>query len=181
MNQQLTLQTFQMTSGRIKLINCDQKILELILDGNDAIRKALNIHVPDKWTEFGDVIFKYSLEKIVADAASVIWWAYLPIHIESNTLIGSCGYKGPPNTNGMVEIGYEIVEAYRNQGYATELAHMLIGNAFNNPQVIKLQAHTLAIENASVKVLKKCGFVFVEELEDKEDGTILKWILERRD
>ena len=41
----------------------------------------------------------------------------LPIEIETNTLIGSCGFKGEP-INGKVEIGYEVTELFRNKGYS---------------------------------------------------------------
>ena len=49
------------------------------------------------------------------------WWAYLPVLKKTKTLLGSCGYKGDPK-NGMVEIGYEVAEAYRGWGLATEMA-----------------------------------------------------------
>ncbi len=164
---------------RIKLINCNKKILESILKGNKFLSQALNLNVPDAWSEFGEPVFKYSLEKIIEKPESQIWWTYLPILIETNILIGSCGYKGEPDKNGVVEIGYEVASAFRNQGFATEIVHLLVDLAFRNYKVNTIQAHTLAKENASVKVLKKCDFKFVKELEDVEDGTIWKWELPR--
>lgn len=60
------------------------------------------------------------------------WYCYLPIEIKSNTLIGSCGYKGGPSENGIVEIGYEVAEKFRNKGYATEIAGILTKIAFED-------------------------------------------------
>ncbi len=37
-------------------------------------------------------------------------------------VIGSCGYKGPPDRDGVVEIAYGIDAAYQGRGYATEAA-----------------------------------------------------------
>ena len=168
-----------MSSNRIKLINCDEKILELILEGNEILSRELNLNIPNKWTEFGESVFKYSLDKIRDKPESKKWWAYLPVNIQTNTLIGSCGYKGEPNEKGIVEIGYEVAAEFRNQGFATEIAKLLIDQAFKNIEVNSVQAHTLADENASVKVLKKCKFEFIEELEDDEDGVIWKWELKK--
>ena len=163
--------------NRIKLINCDSIILEKILEGNANLSVALNSIVPAKWTEFGEPVFRFSLEKIKNNPESKTWWTYLPIEIETNTLIGSCGYKGTPNIEGVVEIGYEVAEFKRNKGFATEIVNLLIQKAFNDSRVNCIRAHTLAEENASVKVLKKCNFQFVEEKEDIEDGRVWKWEL----
>jgi ribosomal-protein-alanine N-acetyltransferase len=44
-------------------------------------------------------------------------------------LIGRLGFKGKPE-HGAVEIGYGIVPAHRQQGYATEAGQVLIARAF---------------------------------------------------
>lgn len=93
---------------------------------------------------------------------------------EGRILVGSCGFKGEPN-NGVVEIGYEVAEAYRGRGLATELAQGLIRFAFEQAGVSKVQAHTLAEVNESGSVLRKCGMQTVAELEDPEDGKIWRW------
>ena len=91
-------------------------------------------------------------------------------------LVGNCGYKGPPK-NGVVEIGYEVAESYRGMGLATEMAKALIEFAFSHPEVKSIIAHTLPFENHSVSVLRKCGFEYISEINDPEDGVIWKWEL----
>ena len=49
------------TSKRLKLINCDEKILKSIIKGNESLSKTLKINVPENWTESGEVIFPISL------------------------------------------------------------------------------------------------------------------------
>ena len=164
-----------MISKKIRLINCDRKILESIAQGNDTLSKYLNVKVIDKWTAFGNQIFEWALQQLLKNPDSKKWYTYLPIEIKSNTLIGTCGYKGPPDENGMVEIGYEVAEKFRNRGYATEIAQILINAAFENRVIKVILAHTLPEESASVKVLKKCDFKFVKEVYDSEDGTIWQW------
>lgn len=165
-------------SERIILINSSAEILEKILDSDEALGNHLDIKIPAVWTEFGKPPFQYALERIQKHGSDEQWWSWLPILISENILIGNCGYKGAP-TDGSVEIGYEVAEDYRGQGYATEMTIALIQNAFNEKTVRKVIAHTLAEENASVHILRKCGFTFTEEVYDPEDGQIWKWQLSR--
>jgi len=166
-----------MTQSPIHLIPCDLKIFECILKGDQHIAAHLNINVPNQWTEFGSPAFEYGNKKIQEDPSSSKWWTYLPIYKESNTLIGSCGFKGPPNDKGHVEIGYEVAKLYRNKGYASEMAKQLIHIATNDKEVKSIIAHTLADKNASVSILQKFNFILVEEINDPEDGLIWKWQL----
>jgi RimJ/RimL family protein N-acetyltransferase len=94
-------------------------------------------------------------------------------------LIGNCGYKGPPK-EGVVEIGYEVAELYRGQGFATEIATALIEHAFSDHRVEQILAHTLAEENASVHILRRCGFRFGGNIDDPDDGPVWRWSLPRK-
>jgi ribosomal-protein-alanine N-acetyltransferase len=105
----------------------------------------------------------------------VKWWTYLPIHVWKNAVIGSCGFKGPPDSDGMVELGYEVIEQYRNRGYAREITHILINLAFKDDSVKKVRAHTLATSNPSASLLEKCGFKKIDEVQDEEDGPMWRW------
>ena len=160
------------------LLNSTQEILNTVLAGNDALAKHLDVIIPEQWSEFGEAPFLYALEKLKEDDKQSIWWSWLPILVSENTLIGNCGYKGPPE-KGVVEIGYEVALDYRQNGYATEMAKALVKNAFSFLDVDLVLAHTLAEENASVHVLRKCGFHFDGELADPEDGNIWRWKLPR--
>ncbi len=75
----------------------------------------------------------------------------------------------------MVEIGYEIILDYRNQGLATEFATALVSNAFQSNLVRKVQAHTLAEPNASAHVLMKCGFTKADDVIDPKEGKLWRW------
>ena len=62
---------------------------------------------------------------------------------------------------------------------ATEFVTALVKNAFSNPNVQAITAHTLGKENPSTKVLAKCGFIKVDDINDPEDGLFWKWELKR--
>lgn len=167
-----------LTSPRLRLINATPATLEQILAGDEALARHLDIAIADPWSEFGHAPFDYVLKHIHDTPEESIWWSWLPVLKEENKLVGNCGYKGPPK-EGVVEIGYEVARDYRNMGLATEIAQTLIQHAFSYPDVTTILAHTLAEENASVRILKKCGFAFKGIVEDPEDGIIWKWSLQK--
>lgn len=166
-------------TANLKLIPCDTEILNSAIAGNGNLTKKLNVTIQDPWTEFGLGALQYSLDRLSESPAESGWWTYFPIHKQDNKLIGSGGYKGKPTPEGTVELGYEIAPNYRNRGLATEMTKGLIEHAFKNQSVNSILAHTLGHENASTKVLKKCGFEKIEEINDPEDGIIWKWELKR--
>lgn len=163
----------------LKLIPCNQQILQEAIKGNDHLSQILKCKVTENWSEFGADIFLYVLNIISKNPTDATWWTYFPIHKKDNQLIGSGGYKGKPSADGSVEIGYEIAPEYRNKGFATEMAKALIQHAFTQNQVNIIYAHTLPEENASTKVLLKCQFKMVKEIIDPDEGKIWKWQLLR--
>jgi RimJ/RimL family protein N-acetyltransferase len=163
----------------LKLIPCNTEILEAAIQGNEILAKKINVTVQDNWTEFGAVALQYSLDRLTESEEEKNWWTYLPIHKQDNKLIGSGGYKGKPTTDGTVELGYEIAPKYRNLGLGTEMTKGLIENAFRDKRVKSIIAHTLGQKNHSTKILQRCGFEKVQEINDPDDGLIWKWELKK--
>ena len=98
------------------------------------------------------------------------------IHKADNLLIGTCGFPGPPDSNGAAEIAYGIAPAYQGRGYATEAARFMIEFATKDRRVKTICAHTLAERSASTRVLEKCGLEKVGEAVDPENGLkVWRW------
>lgn len=167
----------QLTTQRCQLINADESLLSFAVQNEILLAEKLKVKLSRNWNHFGAEIFTYVLDKVKENQESQTWWTWFPIHKDSNTLIGTCGYKGPPNQLGEVEIGYEIAPDFRNRGLATEMAKALVDYASNQIEVEKIIAHTLPMENPSTSVLKKLGFFKVAELIDPEDGAVWRWEL----
>jgi RimJ/RimL family protein N-acetyltransferase len=165
---------------RLKLIPCTREHLEILLSSEDALAEALGVGLADKWLIFPESV-SYSLKMIDDDARALVWGMHLIVHRADNELIGCGGYKGPPDAIGMVEFGYSVAPSYENQGLATEAAHALIEKAFADESVKMVDAHTLAVWNASTKVLRKCGLTKIAEKHDPDDGDIWQWRLKREE
>lgn len=99
---------------------------------------------------------------------------------ENNQVIGTAGFKGPPDEDGVAEIAYAIVPSFRDRGYATEAASFLVAFALSDERVRVVRAHTLPATNASTRVLTKCEFVRIGEVTDPEDGVVWRWEKPRR-
>jgi len=103
-------------------------------------------------------------------------FGFAVIHKADNVLIGTCGFPGPPDSNGMAEIAYGISPSYQRRGYATEAATALIEFATRDPRVKIIRAHTLAEPNASTRVLEKCGLKKVGDAVDPENNlAVWRW------
>lgn len=164
----------------LNLIQSDVETLKESIAGNESLGKKLGVTVQENWTEFGTRPLKYSLKMLSDSKDESGWWTYFPIHKQDNKLIGSCGYKGKPTSDGTVELGYELAPDYRNRGLATEMTKGLIENAFKDNRVKSIIAHTLGQDNPSTKVLRKCGFEKIEEINDPDHGLFWKWELKRQ-
>lgn len=97
------------------------------------------------------------------------------VHRELGNVVGQCGFKGPPDAEGMVEIAYGVNPEEEGKGYATEAAQALTDYAFSHQPVRLVRAHTLPLPNASTRVLTKCGFRHVGGITDPEDGLVWRW------
>lgn len=97
------------------------------------------------------------------------------VHQASGSVVGRCGFKGPPEADGVVEIAYGVEPEHQGKGYATEAAGALVNYAFSHGEVRVVRAHTLPEPNASTRVLTRCGFRRIGEVIDPEDGLVWRW------
>ena len=165
---------------RLNLLRCDTEVIHSVLEGKSAIQNKLGLSVSDQWSEYGVSALKYVKEKLEKGEPAK-WWSYLIIDCTNeSTLIGLCGFKGAPDEEGCVEIGYEVAKSFRLKGVATWTAGELVRMAFDDRKVESVLAHTMPVENASNAVLRKNGFQFEKEITIDGDGRVWRWRLTRR-
>lgn len=85
------------------------------------------------------------------------WYAMWMIDLRDGTHIGDLCFKGL-DENGVMEIGYGILEEYQGQGYAAEAVDAAVCWAMLQPGVSRVEAETEPDNLASQRVLEKCGF-----------------------
>jgi ribosomal-protein-alanine N-acetyltransferase len=90
------------------------------------------------------------------DAAHFGVWAI--IERDSNIVVGDVGFMGPPDADGVVEIGYSVVPGRRGRGYATEAAHALVDWATSQDGIMTVVAGCSPDNAASIRILERLGF-----------------------
>ncbi len=123
----------------------------------------------------GDLSAAWMAQLRAAPSADPWTLGFAVVELASNTVVGTVGFKGPPDADGTVEVAYGIVPACQGQGYATEAAEAAIAFAQADARVRRVIAHTLPMASASTRVLTKLGFTHVGDVVDPDDGPVWRW------
>lgn len=149
----------ELQTERLKIVPCTDELLSTI---------------STEEYEIGPHITMF-LEKLREDSTQLGWGVWLVINKENNTIIGDIGFKGKPNSENTVEVGYGIIPSAQNKGYATEAVKEIINWAFTNDDVDKVVAECLHDNIPSIKVLEKLNMNKIGTVND-----MLKWELKKR-
>lgn len=122
-------------------------------------------------------LWNFRLNQLREDPTSAIWLVRLILDRSTGAIVGHAGFHGPPDENGMVEVGYTIHPAYRRRGYATATLGALIDYAAEQPAVEVVRASVSPDNAASLATIDHYGFAQVGEQMDEIDG--LELIFER--
>lgn len=163
---------------RLRLIPYSPEHLLALIEGEERFEECLGLRAGEGLREFyaSEEVSPTWLAQLRTSAAADPWiHGFAVAHRESRSVIGSVGFKGPPDEGGGVEIAYGIVPVFQGRGYATDAAEAIVGFAFGSGRVSLVRAHTLPTSNASTRVLTKCGFQRTGEVMDPEDGLVWRW------
>jgi [ribosomal protein S5]-alanine N-acetyltransferase len=112
----------------------------------------------------GDHILGH-ISELKDDPSFYGWGAWLVLEQTTNQVVGDIGFKGKPDEEQSVEMGYGIDPNFQNKGYATEAVKRLMEWAFQNG-VLRIKADCLFDNAASIKVLEKIGMTKIREEEN---------------
>ena len=167
------------SGANLSLIAASLASLDAEERGADALASMLGVVRPDAWPpEFNGPETRAWMRHVLVshpDQPGYGSW-YL---VADGRLTGICGYKGPPNEAGEVEIGYSVVASEQRKGFATAAVGLLVARAFRDATVTAVAAETLPSLTASQTVLSRNGFVLVSRRADDELGEVLRYVLRR--
>ena len=103
------------------------------------------------------------------------WSGFLAVDRTRDTIVGTSGFKTPPDAEGVVEIAYFTFPGFEGLGIASAMAAGLVERVSDGFGVRRLRAHTLPERNASTRILEKVGFRWLGEVIDPEDGPVWRW------
>ncbi|MFG2832616.1 GNAT family N-acetyltransferase [Streptomyces sp. NPDC048434] len=93
------------------------------------------------------------------------WGVFVLTDAATGSALGSIGFHGPPDSDGFVELGYDLSPSARGAGWATDATRLLAGWAAARPDVRTVCALTEPENVSSQRVLERSGFRFVGERE----------------
>jgi RimJ/RimL family protein N-acetyltransferase len=168
------------TTHNLRLIPHVPQHLLALFEGLDAFRRCSGYTAAEGLTELftsGEERPEWLARLREASTPDPWTFGFALFHPPSDAVIGTAGFAGQPDADGIVELAYGIAREYRGKGYATEAARALVAFAFASGSVRTVRAHTLPQINPSTRVLTKCGFRRVEDFVDPIDGLVWRWEL----
>ena len=157
---------------RVEVLQLDATALRGLADGDltTANRTSPVPLTPYLAGEECRGVWEIRAVQIVEDPGSAAWITGVVWDPDRRLAVGRAGYHGPPDGDGMVEVGYSIDPQYRRQGYARAALRALIERARHEPGVRTFRA-TISPDNApSRDLVLSEGLVEVGEQWDDEDG-----------
>jgi ribosomal-protein-alanine N-acetyltransferase len=82
---------------------------------------------------------------------------------EKKRMVGDLCFKGEPNIDGEIEIGYGTYFEFRRKGYMTEAVGEILKWAKTQSKVMKVLANTEKSNLSSQRVLRNNGFTQINE------------------
>lgn len=155
---------------RLLLIPMTVDLVDAAITGNERAFEELGFQTHGLWP-IGDLcdalsFFREMLEKNGPD----LFGPWLITQKNNRTIIGDIGFKGPPDNNGTIEIGFSVIPSEQRNGYCFESAEALLKLGIADKKVRAVIAECLISNTASQAVLKKLGFS-----ETSRTSDLIKW------
>jgi len=153
--------SLELSTSRLILIGADAPLLLAEQSALPEFAAAIEAFVPPSWPpeHHDNNVIEWVLRSLELLVPGKPWNMYYIVLRAPRTVVGTCGYKGPPDIRGCVEVGYSVVQGFRDSGIATEAVAKLIGTAFEQGAT-EVAAETYPSLVPSLRVMEKCGMTF---------------------
>ena len=161
---------------RLRLLPLTPSLLRAVAGGDLEVERQLGARVGKGWEE--GVPAQLRLEQLAADASEQPWLVRAMVASTPRRVVGCVGFHAPPDDDGRVEIGYDIVVSERRKGFAPRgdpgTARLGMGDRSRSTCVASVSPHNAP----SLALVHSFGFRQVGEQIDEIDG--LELVFERR-
>lgn len=165
------------TSGAVTIVIATRALLDAEEAGVADLAAELDVVAPGEWPPQYNgpetrAWMRSLLEAHPGEPGYGAWYV-----VGNRMLVGICGFKGPPDQDGIVEVGYSIIPTQQRRGFGSAAVGMLVERAFRDPRVRTVAAETLPALDASQALLSRCGFQLASRRVEPEIGEV--WRFER--
>jgi [ribosomal protein S5]-alanine N-acetyltransferase len=170
--------TIKLLSSRLYIVSLtyNQLIKYTRFDGSLEAELGVTSHKRILPEEFREALEQTILPSVKHNPENILFSTlWIIIYKEKNLMVGDLCFKGPPNKEGEIEIGYGTYEGFFNKGFMSEAVGAIQEWAFSQPNVTSILAETGRNNWASHKTLQKNKFVPF-----KETDNMIWWRLEKQ-
>jgi RimJ/RimL family protein N-acetyltransferase len=157
---------------RVEIVQLDAAALRGLADGDQAAAERTSPVALSPYLAGPECrrVWEVRAAQVLVDPPSAAWVTGIVWDPRRAVAVGRAGFHGPPDSNGMVEVGYSIDPQFRRQGYARAALGVLLARAEADPDVGTFRA-TISPDNvASRDLVLAHGLVVTGEQWDDEDG-----------
>ena len=172
----------RLEGARVALLQLSADALDALIAGDAERLEGLTgarFPRPLRPPPLMDDALPFMRDRLRAEPSEAGWWSWLVVDQATGEALGSLGLTGPPDTEGVVTLGYAIYPGYQGRGYATEGAGLLVAWALAEPGVSSVRATVPPAHAISLRVADKLGMRPVGTDHDPEVGEVV--VLEVRE
>ncbi|GAB3007779.1 GNAT family N-acetyltransferase [Amycolatopsis acidiphila] len=159
-------------SVRLDLVELTEDLLRLAAERDVAALAAeLGVRVGPEWPEI--IPARENLKAVREEPAVQPWLSRGIVLRDEGTLVGEVGFHNPPDELAVVELGYEVLPAFRRRGIAAEAVRALTDWAFATGEASTVYATIAHGNTASIRLVRSLGFRFQEDYHDAVDGHLV--------
>jgi len=156
---------------RVSLVKYLAQRIELVLLTPAYLRGEpvdLGFEDPHGFLVGADYVIALRLADVEANPRIAPWLLRAIVDRETSAAVGFIGFHGAPDPRGMVEVGYEVLPAFRRRGYAREA--LVIMEVFAAREGARVVRASVSPENtASIALIERGGYIHVGEQIDEID------------
>lgn len=154
---------------RLKIIPLNFNQLQKFIENDSSLEQELGLTLNSREisTELKDALEHEIMPLVSSDEDNYLYYTVWSIVLKSeNKIIGDLCFKGKPDADGNIEIGYGTYEEFRGNGFMTEAVGGMIKWANNRKNLKAIIAKTEKENLVSAAVLQKNQFIKTGESDD---------------
>ena len=178
--EETTLTPLRVQTSRLELVEVTPELAKANLDDVALLARLLDARIPATWPpeHWEPEAIRWLLGLAQRNQHDRGWGAWYVVCREGDglssagaagaagptfrrTLIGTCGVKGPPDAQGVIEVGYGIVSECQRRGFASEATSALIDWALRDARVKMITAETFPHLVPSLGVMRRLGMQMI--------------------
>lgn len=143
---------------RLTLIPVTSKVASDLALGTTGSLEAMELRTNGRWPRQDTMdILPFVLQAFQENPESTGFEFWMIVRKDSNAIIGDIGFHGTPDDQGVVEIGYGLIEEEQRKGYGHEALQAMMEWAKAHEQVTVIRADCLVTNVPSIRILEKTG------------------------